>query len=290
MSVARIDGGIIDMRCRPPLVEFRQYFDIARIAEQGGRTGAGPVSPAFVQGSMEMFLEEMEAAGITKAVVQGRNGPERNMGVKFNACFIDNKVISDLQAKYPNTFVGYGGIDVSNTVHNAATETVRCFNDLGLRGIFIEPGRALGCGADDERLFPIYEECLRFGGAVSVMTGPYAGPDIAASNPVYIDRLASRFPALKIICGHGCYPYVNEMVSVAFKHRNVFVSPDMYMFAPGAGAYIDAAKTALKDQMIFGSAYPLRPMGQSVEVTRTFGFDREVLENYLRGNALKLMA
>jgi hypothetical protein len=283
-------AGIVDMRCRPPLPEFRQYFDISRIAEQGGRTGAGPVSRAFVEGSMELFLEEMKQAGVSRAVVQGRIGPERIMGVKFNACFIDNQRIADLQTRYPGTFIGYAGIDVSNTVHNAVAETERCLGGLGLRGIFIEPGCALGSGADDERLYPVYEKCLKFGGSVSVMTGPYAGPDISAFDPVFIDRLATRFPELKIICGHGCYPFVNQIIGVAFKHRNVFVSPDMYMFAPGAGAYVEAANTALKDQMLFGSAYALRPMGQSVEATRELGFNTDALNQYLHGNASALLA
>ena len=43
---------IIDMRCRPPLQEFRDYFDIPRLTWHGRRTGAREVSPAFVAGSM----------------------------------------------------------------------------------------------------------------------------------------------------------------------------------------------------------------------------------------------
>lgn len=280
---------IVDMRCRPPLPEFRQYFDIDRIAEQGARTGAGPVSRAFVEGSMELFLEEMKEAGITRAVVQGRNGPERNMGVKFNASYMDNRRLADLQSRYPDIFVAFGGIDVSNTVHDAVAETELCLGELGLHGIFIEPGRALGAGADDARLDPIYEICLEHRAPVNIMSGPYAGPDIGASDPVFIDRLATRFPDLKIICGHGCYPFVNQIIGVAFKHRNVFISPDMYMFAPGAGAYVEAANTALKEQMLFGSAYPLRPMGQTVAGTRSLGFEQEALNNYLHGNAASLL-
>lgn len=287
-GVAGLEG-IVDVRCRPPLPEFRAYFEPTRLKQQSGRSGAPYVSDAFLTGSMGKFFEEMKDAGIARAVVQGRNSPERVMGAKFNAAFINNALIGDLQSTYPDVFIGFAGIDVSGTVHDAVAETVRCLATLQLAGIFIEPGRALGCAPDDERLFPVYEECLRFDAPVNVMTGPFAGPDIESSHPLHIDRLATRFPALKIICGHGCYPYVNEIIAVAYKHRNVFVSPDMYMFAPGAGAYAEAANLLLQDQMLFGSAYPLLPMEYAVRATAALPMSAAAMNNYLRGNAIALL-
>lgn len=62
---------IIDVRGRPPLEEFREYFDIPRITWHGRRTGAKYVSRAFSEGSMELYLNEMEEAGIDVAIVQG---------------------------------------------------------------------------------------------------------------------------------------------------------------------------------------------------------------------------
>lgn len=280
---------IIDMRCRPPLPEFRQYFDISRIEAQGRRTGARAVSPAFVAGSMDGFVAEMDEAGIALAVVQGRNSPELFMGVRFNASYIANERIAQLQVDYPGRFVGLGGIDPSNRVHDALAETCRCLDDLGLKGIFLEPGRTLACLPDDPRLYPLYEACLERQAVVSLMTGPYAGSDIAYSDPVAVDRLATRYPELRIVCGHGCYPYVHPIIGVAYKHPNVFVSPDMYMFAPGAAPYVEAANTALRKQMVFGSAYPLRPMAQTVQETPGLGFAADALADYFAGNAARVL-
>jgi uncharacterized protein len=281
--------GIVDVRCRPPLPEFRAYFEPSRLKQQSARSGAPYVSEAFLTGSVDTFFAEMKSAGIARAVVQGRNSPERVMGTKFNAAFIDNALIGDLQSRYPDVFIGFGGIDVSNTVHDAVAETERCLGTLQLAGIFIEPGRALGCAPDDERIFPVYEACMAANAPVNVMTGPFAGPDIESSHPIHIDRLATRFPALKIICGHGCYPYVNEIIAVAYKHRNVFVSPDMYMFAPGGSGYAEAANRLLKDQMLFGSAYPLLPMEHAVKETAALPLSAEAMHSYLRRNATALL-
>ena len=279
---------IIDMRCRPPLPEFREYFDIPRITWHGRRTGAREVSRAFVEGSMDLFFEEMKTAGIDIAVVQGRNSPEVFMGRKFNAAFIKNERIAELQDTYRGRIIGLAGIDPTNTIHNAVKETERCIRSLGLKGIFLEPGRAWGVGPDDERLFPIYEKCLELKVPVSIMSGPYAGPDIGVSDPLYIDRLATRYPELQIILGHGCYPFVQQILGVAFKHPNVHVSPDMYLFAPGGRAYVEAANSVLREQIVYGSAYPLRPLVQTIEDTRKLPFEKDVLEDYFAGNSKRI--
>jgi predicted TIM-barrel fold metal-dependent hydrolase len=280
---------IIDMRCRPPIEEFRRYFELSRVRFQAARSGARSVSRAFIEGSMELFFEEMDEAGIEIGVVQGRNSPERLMGTRFPAAFVPNERIAELQDRHPKRLVGFGGVDASNTVHDAVLETTRCLDDLGLKGIFVEPGRALGTGCDDERLFPIYEACIERAAPVCIMTGPYAGPDITASSPVCVDRLATRFPDLRIICGHGCYPFVQEIVGVAYKHLNVYVSPDMYAFTPGGGLYAEAAAGSLKEQMLFGSAYPLWPMIDAVESTRAFDLPEPCLQRYFSGNARELL-
>ncbi|AUL14326.1 amidohydrolase family protein [Bordetella bronchiseptica] len=280
---------IIDMRCRPPLPEFREYFDIPRISWHGARTGAKQVSRAFVEGSMDLFFEEMDQAGIEIAVVQGRNSPAVFMGKQFNAAFIPNERLAQIQDQYAGRFVCFAGIDVSNTAHNAVEETVRSIKSLGLKGIFIEPGRQIQSTPDDERIFPVYEKCIELDIPVNLMSGPYAGADIGVSDPLYVDRLCTRYPELKIILGHGGYPYVQQILGVAFKHTNLFVSPDMYVFAPGGQAYIDAANGALRDQMVYGSAYPLRPVTQTVSDTLGLGLSADSERAYLELNARKLL-
>ncbi|AMG87551.1 amidohydrolase family protein [Bordetella bronchiseptica] len=280
---------IIDMRCRPPLPEFREYFDIPRITWHGARTGAKQVSRAFVEGSMDLFFEEMDQAGIEIAVVQGRNSPAVFMGKQFNAAFIPNERLAQIQDQYAGRFVCFAGIDVSNTAHNAVEETVRSIKSLGLKGIFIEPGRQIQSTPDDERIFPVYEKCIELDIPVNLMSGPYAGADIGVSDPLYVDRLCTRYPELKIILGHGGYPYVQQILGVAFKHTNLFVSPDMYVFAPGGQAYIDAANGALRDQMVYGSAYPLRPVTQTVSDTLGLGLSADSERAYLELNARKLL-
>ena len=44
-----------------------------------------------------------------------------------------------------------------------------------------------------------------------------------------------RFPTLRLLAGHACYPYYREAMVVACRHEHVYVSPDMYQFQMGQG-------------------------------------------------------
>lgn len=280
---------IIDFRCRPPTKYFLEYFDPPRVGWMAARLGAPNLSPAFLKGSLELFWEEMDQAGIDVGVVLGRNSPAVFMGKPFKEAYIPNEHVAELQAKYPKRLVGFGGIDTSNTRHNAVQETIRCTEKLGLKGIFIEPGRQLLSHPADDRLNPVYETCINLNLPVIVMSGPYAGADINASHPVHIDQLATSYPKLKIILGHGCWPWIQETLGVAFKHPNVFISPDIYFFAPSSSAYIEAIDGALQDQFLFATAYPLRPLVQTVQDCRAFSLAPSVAEKFFSLNARSLL-
>ena len=80
------------------------------------------------------------------------------------------------------------------------------------------------------------------------MSGPTT-PDLAYNDPLAVDVVARTFPKLPIVCCHGFYPRVADILTVAFRNENVFVSPDMYMFSPGGRLYIEAANGFLQDQI-----------------------------------------
>ena len=131
--------------------------------------------------------------------------------------------------------------------------------------------------ADDERLMPLYELCQALGVPAFVMSGPTT-PDLRLNDPFAVDRVAKTFPKLPIVCCHGFYPHVDAMVTVAFRNENVFVSPDMYTFAPGGRLYVEAANGFMRDQFLFGSSFPFRAMGQGVEDFTRSAWRPDVLE------------
>ena len=162
---------------------------------------------------------------------------------------------------------------------------------MGLRAVFIEPGHSPGCDLDDPRLDAIYEKCLSCNMTVMPQTsGPTGGRNIDYANPRHLDNLADRFPQLRIIAGHGCYPFVREAIIVAARRENVYMSPDSYLFDMGTEDWVKAVNSnhyGIADRFLFGSAYPAVQLAPYMAAFFKLPWDPEALPRILYRNALR---
>ncbi|MBD5655758.1 MAG: amidohydrolase [Candidatus Eremiobacteraeota bacterium] len=277
---------IIDMRIRPPyLHKFfgstpgTPEYDVVRWL--GGRVGSNDLDHFTRVRNSADLLAEMDGAGITVGVVVARSVPNVR---------VTNEQVAEVAAADPSRLVGVGIVDPQHLGLDAAmAEVRRAVTELGCRAINVDPGfLERPIKADDPLLFPIYRECQLLGVPVFIMSGPTT-PSLADTEPRSIARVAKAFPKLSIVACHGCYPFVLEMIAVALMHPNVFVSPDMYTFLPGGQSYIDAANGFMKDQLLFGTAYPFKPMKQGVDEFLRLGLRPDVVDNVMYRNAAKLL-
>lgn len=277
---------IVDMRNRPRFLhpffgahDSGPEFEVVKWVNR--RVGSLEIEHFREARKPDAFATEIAAAGITYGVVVGRDTPSVS---------IPNDSIAKLVATHPERLIGIGAVDPQrNGIAAALAEARRAVTDLGLRGINLDPGffpRPLH--ADDALLFPIYALCVELDVPVFVMSGPTT-PNLDFNHPSAIGRVATAFPTLPIVCCHGYYPFVDEMVGIAFKYPNVFVSPDMYLFMPGAKLYVEAANGFMRDQLLFGTSYPFRPMRQSVDDATRLGLNEEAFANVMWRNANRLL-
>lgn len=276
---------IIDFRSRPA---FLAEFYGATPGTAGHETAkwlnrrTGSLNDEHFHASLTLdgYLEEIRQSGITRAVVVGRDTPGLTIG---------NERIAELTAGNPE-LLGLGSVDPqARGVEAALAGVEHSIKVLGQRGINLEPGfGAPARHADDPVFWPIYEACQELGVPVCLMSGPTT-PDLAYNDPAAVGRVARAFPGLSIVCYHGFWPRVNEIIGVAFRYENVHLCPDMYLFAPGSAAYVEAANGVLQEQFLFGTSYPFRAMRQTVEDFARLGWKDGVLEKVLYGNARRLL-
>lgn len=82
-------------------------------------------------------------------------------------------------------------------------------------------------------------------------------------------QIAAEFPRLQTVAAHGCWPWVTEILGVAYRRPNLYVSPDMYLVnMPGALDYVRATNYYLEDRFLFASAYPALPLKGAVYAYR----------------------
>ena len=285
-------SGVVDFRVRPPFKSFADSF-LFRPRDASSR-GSGisrgrPTYRSFQERSMEAFVDEMDAAGIERAVVMAR-GPQREMAGRPGAQ--RNEDVAELLELYPERFVGFGGID-GRDVHRAVEQIERAVS-WGFTGIAMDNGWSdPPMYDDDEKLFPIYEKCADEGLIVSLTNSIAVGPDITYCNPVQVQRVAKRFRDLTILVPHNCWPWITEMLGVAMS-SNIYLMVDYYVYVPhmmGAQELVTAAKSFLGDRLLFASGYPVRGLEESVEMATRLPFeDSDLLERCMGRNATRLLA
>ncbi len=281
---------IIDARVRPPYKSLQQVLASAPGARKAVKRSpliSGYNRPSsMVHKSLELFIDEMDDAGVDKGVLVGRQAGHR---------IVSNDDIAELRDTYPDRFpVALAGINGSD-VEAAVKEIERTITDRGFKGIAVDPGWWVPPRyVDDKRIYPIYAKCAELGGVLYLTCSLMQGPDISYAEPFRIQRVANDFPTLKIVVVHGAFPFTNEMLGVMIANSalgNLWVLPDFFQFIPGfAGAqdWVDAANHYLSDRMLYASSYPVRPLKQSLEEFRRFSYETEVLENLLWKNAAEL--
>jgi predicted TIM-barrel fold metal-dependent hydrolase len=276
---------IIDMRLRPPFLH--PFFgtlpgtpETELVRWVNRRVGAADPDHFSRYATLGDVLTGMDEAGIELGVTVGRSTPTVR---------IENDTIAALAAQSVGRLIGVASVDpVALGGAAAVAEAVRAVRTLGLAAVNLDAGfYETPLRADDERLMPLYETCVALDVPVLIMSGPTT-PDLAFNDPLAIDAVARTFPKLPIVVCHGCYPNIDTMIGVAFRHENVFVSPDMYLWAPGGRRYAEAATGFLRDQLLFGSSFPFRPMRQSVEDWHSLKLGKDVDACVLGGNAARL--
>jgi hypothetical protein len=125
---------------------------------------------------------------------------------------------------------------------------------------------------------------------VIIMTGGNAGPNLNYTNPALLDTMLADFPTLKVVCSHGNWPWVTEILHVAFRRSNLYVSPDMYLCnMPGMDDYVKAADGFLQDRFIYASSFPFCPIKQYAEWFSRLPIRPEQMEKVVYRNAMTLL-
>jgi predicted TIM-barrel fold metal-dependent hydrolase len=274
---------IIDFRIRPPargFLDMIMYTAPERRNRFTRQLGFEPAASAQAR-SMETLLGEMDAAGITLGVVQAR------ISDFFGS--VSNEDVAAIVREHPGRFVGIAAVEPSN--RKTAIAGIDKWMAAGFKGVNIEPGAyPVPIYPDDRRLYPIYAHCEDRGIPVIIMAGGNAGPDLSYSFPVHVDRVAGDFPGMKIVVSHGGWPWVSEILHVAFRRENLYVSPDMYLHeAPGWQEYLRAADGFLADRFLYASCYPLAPVREYAEWFLKLPLKPETRERALWKNAAALL-
>ena len=275
---------IIDFRLRPPLYGYLNLliWSDAGLEQFASVQGIEPAETARKR-SMEMLLAEMDDCGITAGVMNGRQCG----GVRGE---VSNEDLARIMKEYPGRFHALAGTNPLRGKGNLA-EAEHFLRDGGFKGLSLEPGLYdQAMYADDERLFPYYELCEKYNCPAVLTIGPMNGPDLSYTDPLQVDRAAARYPNVKIVVAHGCWPFAAELAGVVARRKNVYMMPDLYLFGlPGETDYLRALKVFAGSKFLFASAFPCRPIPMTVSQYRDLQLSDDLFKRVTYDNAAHLL-
>lgn len=281
---------VVDFNLRPPLDEFvGEYKCLPKDLENYEK-----IYPNYkkmhdiVNISMDEFFAGMDRAGIDIAFCSSLDCESAN-GVKK----ITGEFVADLCKKYPR-YKGLCGVNPTKG-HEAVEELEHCIKDLGLLGAQFFPFE-YRMTATDPRMYPFYEKCVELDVPVCLHSSMSFAKEISmySGHPRNLDQVACDFPELKIVAMNPGFPWVAELVAVAWRHPNFYIATSAvrakYFGVPNSGydILLHYANSVLKDKMIYASSWPILPYERNIQEMRELPVKPEVLEKWLGGNVKKL--
>lgn len=239
--------------------------------------------------SVDKFVSQLEEMKVEKAVIFNLD-EETPSGLTG----LPNDYYADIVRKYPDKFIGIAGIDPLKGMD--AVREIRRSYDLGLRGVAVRPFM-FDLPPNHAKMYPIYSTCVELDIPIWFhLSINYSSRSMEVERPIYLDLAAQDFPELKMIAGHGGWPWVTEMMAVAWRNPNIYVDIasyiPKYIGMPGSGwePLIQFGNSILQDRVLFGSTWLF--MGLSIqdlaEGVLELPLKEEVKQKWLHGNAARL--
>ncbi|UCD58351.1 MAG: amidohydrolase [Candidatus Hydrogenedentota bacterium] len=240
---------------------------------------------------LDEFVAALDSAGVRASAVHNFD-EQTTTGVEP----VPNEKVAEIMGKYAGRFIGFAGVDPHKGTA-AVKEIERCINGLGLNAVALRPFMH-DIYANDPKYFPLYARCEELGVPVWIHTSVNwtTKRRMDYGRPIYLDDVCIRFPGLKVIAGHGGWPWVNEMVALAWRHEHLYLDISAhrprYLQRHGSGwdMLLHFGNTTIQDKVLFGSDWLNVGVHISkvIEEVRSLPLKPTVLEKWLRKNAEKV--
>jgi predicted TIM-barrel fold metal-dependent hydrolase len=280
---------IIDFNSRPPISAFTPGAAHLANYRKVYRASESEAAKSVEGDPLASYLAAYESAGVERVVVKAKD-VETTFGIKAS-----NEAIAEFCAAQGPRYVGWAGVD-PNKGPAAVREFEHAVRELGLRGLNLQCFEHR-LAIDDPLMYPLYAKCVELDVPVNIHTGINFSTDCLMEHgrPLLLDRVMVAFPGLRAVASPPGWPWVHELIGVAWRHRNLYIGVSAvrpkYLDVPHSGyeALLQYGNTVLQNQMIFGTSFPMQPVERAIAEMAELPIRDGVREKWMYGNAAGLM-
>ena len=265
---------------------------------QQGRTGLDDtfkeqarMAPDIRAGvTLEAYLKKMDSAGIGRSLLIATRAGDLRVRGSFE---VPDEMIADACRRYPNRFSGLAGVDPTRGMQGLR-ELEHAVVELGFVGAHFYP-HWFAMPPNAPQIYPYYAKCCELGIPIMMQVGHnlvYSRerrlPSVA--NPILLDQVAIDFPELILIGIHIGIPWTDEMISMCWKHENVFTAGDAYAPKYWPDSYVHYANSYGSHKVLFGTDWPVVDPERAVREIDALKLKPEAHRQLMRENALRIFS
>lgn len=237
---------------------------------------------------VSQYLRKMDRANIERSLLIAVRAGDMNVTGSFELPYARVAAVCE---KWPDRFSGLAGVDPTRGMRGLADLTV-AVRGMGFVGAHLYP-HWFSLAPDHAKYYPYYAKCAELGVPLMMQVGHnlvYSQQRRLPSvgRPIALDQVAIDFPELTLIGIHIGIPWTEEMISMCWKHSNVFVAGDAYAPKHWPASFVQYANTYGREKVLFGTDWPVIDPERAVQEIAALNFRPESHEMLMRGNALRL--
>ncbi len=237
---------------------------------------------------IETYLEKMDRASIQRSLLIAVRAGDMRIKGSFE---ISYERVAEMCQKYPDRFSGLAGVDPTRGMQSLR-DLEHAVKEYGFVGAHLYP-HWFGLPPDQARYYPLYAKCCELDIPIMMQVGHclrYQRERILPSvgRPITLDQIAIDFPELVLIGIHIGYPWTEEMISVAWKHENVYIGSDAYAPRHWPEPFVHFINTWGKDKVVFGTDWPVIDPERATKEINELELRPESKQKLLRDTALRI--
>ncbi|HUY20637.1 MAG TPA: amidohydrolase family protein [Candidatus Binataceae bacterium] len=238
--------------------------------------------------SIDEYLAKMDRAGIERSLLIAVRAGDLRVKGSFE---IPYERVHQVCREHPDRFSGLAGVDPTRGMQGLR-ELERAVREYGFVGAHLYP-HWFELAPDHARYYPYYAKCCELDIPIMMQVGqnliyqrdrrlPSVG------RPITLDRVAIDFPELRLIGIHIGYPWTDEMISMAWKHANVFIGADAYAPKHWPAPLVHYMNSYGREKVMFGTDWPVIDPERAAGEIEALKLRPEALQKLTRDNALRV--
>lgn len=237
---------------------------------------------------IEDYLKMMDRAGVERSLLVAVRAGDLRVKGSFEVPY---EYVHEICQQHPDRFSGLAGVDPSRGMQGLY-DLEQAVNEFGFVGAHWYP-HWFAMPPDAAQIYPYYAKCCELDIPIMMQVGHnlvYSRERRLPSvgRPILLDQVAIDFPELTLIGIHIGVPWVDEMISMCWKHENVYTAGDAYAPKHWPKQFVHYANSYGRNKVLFGTDWPVIDPERGVKEVEELGLREESKRLLMRENALRI--